>query len=161
MTHKLNFTRAGLAAAALGCMASMAAAQVHVPPTPQLVADMVSPALPMANEFWCTVSNISSKPVTLNLLQITEDGVNQANVNASCTGTLAAGERCTFRTAVHPYRGQVVPYCRARFTGSQEGALVGSLRSSYTYNGTYYDLAVIPLQLIKGVPLATVNSPSN
>lgn len=155
MTRNFRPARAALATAALGCMATVAAAQVQAPPPPaQAIFTMVSPALPYANEFWCTVSNVSSQPVTLNLLQIVEDGVIRLNVNASCTGTLAAGDRCTVRTAVYPYRGEVVPHCRARFTGTQEGALVGSLRSSYTYNGIHFDLAVLPLQLLKGVPLA-------
>lgn len=159
MTRNLNPARARLAAAALGCMATVAAAQVQLPPPPASgIFTMVSPALPMANEFWCTVSNVSSQPVTLNLLQIVEDGVIRPNVNTTCTGTLAAGDRCTVRTAVYPYRDQVVPHCRARFTGTQGDALVGSLRSSYTYNGTYYDLAVIPLQPLKGVPLASASS---
>lgn len=146
----------GALAVALGCMATVAGAQL--PPIAGTFT-MVSPALPLANEFTCTVTNVSSQPVTLNLLQIVEDGAIRPNVHSSCTGTLAAGERCTVRTEVYTYRGAVVPHCRARFTGTQEAALVGSLRSSYTYTGTYYDLAVVPLQLLRGVTLATATHP--
>lgn len=151
MSPTVTSRRAALAAA-LVCAATVAPAQ-GLPPA-QGIFTLVSPALPMSNEFRCTVTNVSALPVTLSLLQIVDNGVAQANVNAACTGTLAAGDRCTVRTAVHPYRGSVVPHCRARFSGTQEAALVGSLRSSHVSNGDTHDLAVVPLQLLKGVTLS-------
>lgn len=60
------------------------------------------------------------------------------------------------RSTVYVYRGGVVPHCRARFTGSQPGAVVGSLRGSYINNGTLQDLAVLPLQPLTGVTLSAL-----
>jgi hypothetical protein len=154
MTRQLTPVRAALAAA-LGCAASVALAQV--PPT-QGTYTLVSAALPKANEFSCTVTNVSSQAVTLNTLMIVFDGSIMTNQNATCIGNLPAGENCTVRTAVQLYRGEFVPHCRARFTAAYSVAVVGSLRGSYVNGATTQDLAVLPMQPLTGVTLSNVMS---
>ena len=116
---------------------------------------LVSPSLPMANDFACTVVNISSQPVTLKQLQLVHGGLAIANpLSTNCEGTLQAGERCTRITVVYPLREQVVPHCRAVFMAAQSAAVVGSLSGYYTVGGSRQTVAALELQpLVGGVTL--------
>lgn len=151
MTRIPSLARMALAAA-LGGAATLASAQFVG------TFSLVSAALPRANEFSCTVTNVSSQAVTLNSLQLVHDGTFLANQNSTCTGNLPSGQNCTVRSAVQVYRGGVVPHCRASFTASQSAAVVGSLRGSYVTGGSTQDLAVLPMQLTS-VPLSIVMGP--
>lgn len=147
MTGRRNPILAGLAAT---LMLATAAAQAQSLPV-QGTFTLVSPSLPMANDFACTVVNISSQPVTLNQLQMVHSGSLLPNpLSTSCTGTLQAGERCTLITAVYPLRDQVVPHCRAVFVAAQSAALVGSLSGYHTVGGSHQTVAVLELQPLSG-----------
>ncbi len=147
MNHRLNIARAAIAAALFGA-ATAALAQTYT---------LMSPPLPWAHQYLCTLTNVSNQSVTVLKMEIVDRGTVYWDGGSSCTGALAAGKRCVNQS---PFGSSVSkqPYCRVQYTGT-EGALVASFYGNYHNHvgGTPGAVTAVLLQPMKTIPLATAN----
>jgi hypothetical protein len=151
MSLDLSTARA-LAAVTLWGAASAALAQVTLPP-PQAMATytLVSPPLQQGQNYQCTVTNVSSLPVTLTRLQIYEQGTTSSAPCAGVGATLSPGSSC--KASYSPANpAQAQPHCRAKFLATKSGAVTGSLHAS-DGSGSSTTYIALPLQLVEGVAL--------
>ena len=146
MNHHFNVVRTAIAAATFG-MATAVSAQTYT---------LMSPPLPWATVYRCTVTNVSNQSVNVQKIEIVNRGTVLFDGSTSCTGNLGAGQRCVNQAS----GGNVAkePYCRVQYTGT-EGALVASFYGNYLnkIGDTPGAVTAVPLQALKTFPLATAN----
>ena len=72
---------------------------------------LMSPPLQWARQYFCTVTNVSNLPVTVQRVEIVQGGTVYWDGSNACTGTLAAGTQCIHRTAASISEPRQ-PHCR-------------------------------------------------
>lgn len=143
--------RARAAAVLAMCSATVAAqAQTYT---------LMSPPLQWARQYFCTVTNVSNQPVTVQKVEIVQGGTVYWDGSSACTGTLAAGTQCVHRTAASVTEPRQ-PYCRVQYSGA-EGSLLASFLGNFEQHVNtsepYGAASVVALRAVKTIPLSPAN----